>query len=365
MKSLNQSIKEQHYRAIGSGKEYFPLPQTLLNLVFNNSIKNNLLGSYINVVWNEKYGFTLEDKNGIIKLLVISEEGLNITKDLYTSLESARQLSASDYKKQLDKTVKTLSEFVYIGRIKDYNASDIDEFIDNHFTTSSGDAICSLIDEKTQATGSNTLWLSSYKKSINKPLTANSPIKERQSVVKSQENIQSTDNRFKASLMLREKLLSSNNKKEEPYVVSPFELDKTRLIDQNIYVTNDGKLTLVPEAESKTLKDFVVGNGIRYDAAYQIVNGTNAQQFYREGLMVNPLNIFPSSFFTPVANVIPNIFGPLSFVENKEMILGILAVALLSDKNSQDKYTHKYNNIPTQIIDNKDIEKELFENGNI
>lgn len=365
MKSFNQTIKEQHYRAIGSGKEYFPLPQNLLTLVFNNSIKKSLLGSYTNVIWNEKYGFTLESKNGIIKLLVISEEGLIITKDLYTSLEDARELSAPDYKKQLDNTVKILSEFVYIGRIKDYDASDIDEFIDNHFSTSSGDTVCSLINEKTQATGSNTLWLSSFKKSIDKTLTANSPIKERQSVVKSQENIQSSDSRFKEALMLREKLLSANKKEEEPYIVSPFELQKTRLIDQNLYVSNDYKLTFVPEADSKTIKDFVVGNGIRYDAAYQIVNGTNAQQFYREGLMTNPLNVFPSSFFTPVQNVIPNIFGALSFVENKEMILAILALSLSSTKNNQDKYVNKYNSIPTQIIDNKEIEKDLFENGNL
>lgn len=365
MKSLNQSIKEQHYRAIGSGKEYFPLPQSLLSLVFNSSIKKNLLGSYVDVVWNEKYGFTLEDKNGIIKLLVIAEEGLNITKDLFTSLEDARQLSASDYKKQLDKTVKILSQYIYIGRIKDYKASDIDEFIDDHFSNRSEDALCSLIDEKTQATGGNTLWLSSFRKSINKNITANSPLKERKSVVKSQENIQSTNNRFKESLMLREKLLSSNTTTQEPYVISPFELQKTKLIDQNLYVSNDGKLHLVPDADSKTIKDFVVGNGIRYDSAYQIINGTNAQQFYREGLMTNPLNVFPSSFFTPVASVIPNIFGALSFVENKEMILAILALGLSSTKGDKDKYINKYNNIPLQIIDNKEIEKELFENGNL
>jgi hypothetical protein len=96
--------------------------------------------------------------------------------------------------------------------------------------------------------------------------------------------------------------------------------------------------------------------------------GTLEKTFSKEGMVTNPTIIWPSSFFMPSPPVLKGMFsGPMSIMENPELLIGIVAIVVAGSITAKEKtsankktYTDHYNNLPLQIIDNQDLENEFF-----
>jgi hypothetical protein len=104
--------------------------------------------------------------------------------------------------------------------------------------------------------------------------------------------------------------------------------------------------------------------GKKESRADREVEGTYEKQYAKEGLVTNPASIWPPSFFTPQPGVIRGMFsGPLSIVDNPQLIVAIIAIVAISSNTSDKKeksYSYHYNNLPLQIIDNQELEDVLL-----
>lgn len=79
----------------------------------------------------------------------------------------------------------------------------------------------------------------------------------------------------------------------------------------------------------------------------------------------NPASHLPSSAFTPAPSVISSLFsGPIAFIskDSPTLVIGLIAVvaAFASKDKKNALYITTYNNIDTVIIDNEEVEQELF-----
>ena len=139
--------------------------------------------------------------------------------------------------------------------------------------------------------------------------------------------------------------------------------DAYQALEDIVKVTKDGVVhTLTPGAK-KFPPSFEIG------ADYMVSTAKNRRYGTRhkvEGEWVsNPGTHLPSSAFSPMPPIISSLFtGPMAFIskDNPMMIIGLLALIYASTGKKKDKhlYSTVYNNIDTVIIDNEEIDKELY-----
>lgn len=94
-------------------------------------------------------------------------------------------------------------------------------------------------------------------------------------------------------------------------------------------------------------------------SASREVDGT-IRKTTKEGLYTNPNVLYPSSFFSAIPPMLTSLFGgPLKLMDNPELVIGLIGIVTLG-QTDKDTYSDYHKELPTQIIDNQEIEDRLF-----
>jgi len=123
-------------------------------------------------------------------------------------------------------------------------------------------------------------------------------------------------------------------------------------------ITKEGVFHMIGMTDKPEAPFMEVGKGKFTDHAKNRHKGTR-HYTTDDGWVANPTSHLPSSSFTPGPPVISSLFtGPLPFVDNPAMLLGI--IALIDSSESSYNYSSTYNRVDTVVIDNKELDNELF-----
>jgi hypothetical protein len=82
-----------------------------------------------------------------------------------------------------------------------------------------------------------------------------------------------------------------------------------------------------------------------------------------QGFATNPAFSMPGSMFTPIPQKLSSLFsGPLPFIKNPLKTLALVAIAIALKKGDKDKtkYSEKYITLPNMIIDNEELDNNLY-----
>ncbi len=131
-----------------------------------------------------------------------------------------------------------------------------------------------------------------------------------------------------------------------------------------VYADKAQKLYILPPGPDDQGSALEVGgpDGEFLSTASKTTVGTAEQTYYQEGQSTNPLSIYPSSFFMPVIPRISSVLsGPLSIISNPELLIAVIAITVAATQNSEeDSYSYHKSTLPVKVIDNQEIEDELF-----
>jgi hypothetical protein len=135
-------------------------------------------------------------------------------------------------------------------------------------------------------------------------------------------------------------------------------------IQDSIYLNDDtGETAIIRTSDGKTEPVLRIGGaGDKLESsAEREVDSTLRKTTKQEGLTTNPAVLFPSSFFTPIPPMLKGMFaGPLSIIDNPDLLLGLVAIVVATQTESESTYTEHYKNLPTKVIDNQVLEDKLF-----
>lgn len=149
------------------------------------------------------------------------------------------------------------------------------------------------------------------------------------------------------------------------FIPNPFpETIPIKLLDleYSLYVNAAGETGVLRKGDGKMPPLLKIGG--RSDAlessASREVDSTLQKTTKREGLTTNPATLFPSSFFTPIPPMLQGLFaGPLSIIDNPDLVIGLIAMVSVSRKDEKS-YSTYYKETPTRVIDNQELENALF-----
>jgi len=139
--------------------------------------------------------------------------------------------------------------------------------------------------------------------------------------------------------------------------------DAYQALENIIKVTKEGVTHFLIPGNKKVPPSFEV------DGNYMVSTAKNRRYGTRhkvEGEWVsNPGSHMPSSSFSPMPPVISSLFtGPMPFIskDSPTMVIGLIALIIAASKKEKDKhlYSTVYNNIDTVIIDNEEVDRELY-----
>jgi len=147
-----------------------------------------------------------------------------------------------------------------------------------------------------------------------------------------------------------------------PNVFTNVSVKKLLDIDFAIYVDESGETGVVRRGDGKSPPVLKIGgrSDVLESSASREVDSTIKKTTRKEGLITNPSILFPGSSFTPIPPMIHGLFaGPLSIIDNPDLVIGIIAVVAVS-RNKSKSYTQYYSESKTAIIDNQELENRLF-----
>lgn len=151
----------------------------------------------------------------------------------------------------------------------------------------------------------------------------------------------------------------------EVFIPNPFgegEIDE-RPIHEIIYASKQGLVGFVSVSpgEHPDLLQLDTERNRSVSRADSEMEGTVEKTYSKEGMVTNPGINNPGSFFTPIPPVVKSLFGgPLSIIHNPQLLIGLVAVVLVSQTSEKDKYTFHSNTLPAQVIDNQELEDKFF-----
>ena len=147
------------------------------------------------------------------------------------------------------------------------------------------------------------------------------------------------------------------------YLIDIHGLSKLQNLNDYIYIDDDGEMAVILATGEKTDPILRVGGGSRImlDHAQRRHVGTTLHTS-DSGLVSNPMQKFPSAPFFPIPEYLTSLFtGVTPFIENPMLMVGLMAIILLL-KREEDKatYTHNYKVMSQLVVDNEELERELF-----
>jgi hypothetical protein len=132
-----------------------------------------------------------------------------------------------------------------------------------------------------------------------------------------------------------------------------------------VYASAAGQVFFMPNSAGKADPVLTIGGEDHeiISTARHETEGTIDKTSYKEGVRTNPLVLFPSSFFTPIPPWLNSLMpGPLATLSNPTLLVTIIAVVAAAHKEEDDSYSYSRRTLPTKVIDNQELEDQLFGN---
>lgn len=370
---------------LGSGNYYELLHQDFLSVLFHPLIAIEVLGAWglevqgSDIFWDKTKGIAIKGSSDQLRAVVATQDGCNNMRrflDAYggvdwivSKIDSSVEGVSSYSQAFRDYIILTWSENVLFGRVVDYTATQLDEFIDKHFANvERGEAYprYNLVSEHTAQTGHTNLFL----KSIPTPQSNSSLVGGKSSVTslevnKSLRNEQASFTGVFARSKMRLKSLEVQQDINQSTILSHaiYNAGSTRPTSDVMETRADGTVTIFPPGPVDTAPTMMIGGeaNVRIDNADRIVEGTIFRTYTREMMQISPTFNLPSSSFTPNPSWIPSLLQPLSALGDPYLLLGFIALAVTGTSDDLNKYSNVYNNLKVKVLDSDIVEKELFE----
>ena len=378
MVSTNQSREaDNRRRDIGSGEYWELLNTDFLNVFFgNNAIKSAVLASFATsglIHWEDKLGIATMDSSEKFSVLVATPSSCKSMAQFFknhggmTGINN-KLVPYNGREEMVAMIVDIFSTHVKLGRVQDYNISgtnSLGKFKEDHYTQP-GETYprFRLVTDHTVDTGRSVGFaLRSSAQPVQKEvIVPSNPAYAKRSQVKHKAERQNTRfNKIKIALA------SFNEEKvaSDPYIADTFvEPSDANRQEQFIYVSKEGRMDLFNASEQATTPAMSVGgpqSNLRTPTINQHQWGSRKHSYMDEGTQDNPLGQQAPSYFSPTPSVVSSLFSPLgSLVDNPGLIVGLMALVALQNSNGKDTYTVIQKTLPTNIIDNAEVEKELF-----
>ena len=133
-----------------------------------------------------------------------------------------------------------------------------------------------------------------------------------------------------------------------------------------LWANSLGKIFVAAPGEEVKDPVFQIGgpSNEQISTADKVTEGTIEKTSYKEGLQTSPLIVYPSSFFMPITPWInTKLPGPLSVIQNPELLITIIAVvaaAVYTEEDGKNKYSYHKKTLPVKVTDNQEMEDMLF-----
>ena len=360
--------REQNIRRrdIGSGVYWELLGPSFLELIFNSVMRPKILalfngGDSSNLDWSESEGIMRTGSSQKFAVLVATPDSCN---KMHQFIERHGGFS-SIIDKLTDQgqtggmqeaIIDLFQRHVRLGRVVSF--SDLSKFKAAH-GLGTEPATHSLVSEHTVDTGrAVALDLKSVPRGVDRPVRA--PTNRKYIEAGRGKKMNGRLGKTKATLdwMFKDK------ESKDPYVtnvhVSAEDADQS---DEFVHVDREGRLEVYRQSEHTTSPAFSVGgkqDNIRTPGIQDHQWGSRKHSYATEGTMDNPAGVAPGSFFNPNPSVLSSLLSPInSFSDNPALLLGLMAL-LMSQEQKSTHYFTLYHNLPLRVIDNEEVEQELF-----
>jgi hypothetical protein len=264
--------------------------------------------------------------------------------------------------------VRVLTEYIVLGQCRDfpYLLPSPTSFVQAHIAGGKASPEYKFVSNETQNTGATKTFLKSIRTHFNnEELPLSNPNVQRASVVDTYDR-HSQSNKMFASADAKIKAIyaeDSEGGSGGDYVAATRPGgNSNQPVDRYAYIDGEEKsFKVFPPGPAEMPTSFEVGGTkkVRIDTAEHIVNGTAFQGFSSQMLMTTPTITFPSSSFTPNPGLISTLTSPSSVLSDPYMLIGIVAL-LATGKQKEEKFTYRYVNLPTTVIDNKGLNTRLY-----
>ena len=385
MKTERSREQDLRRRDIGSGVYVELLNREFLSLFFNNpGVRAMVLlkwgadvSAQARITWDEDAGIATYGVSDNFRVLVVTPQGAESIRKFikkhggFSSLQD--KVNSNELRKSMERSIaEKLSKYTILARVIGYDATSSRKgkakFIEDHISKP-GEKYPKrrLISDTTVDTGRVVGFAvrSMPTMAANPNVVASSPAMTTMNRLHAARSSRNSSGRF----ALSRSTLAEFNAGQDPenqnsaVVVNAFsnEVDRT---DEFTHTTQDGRFHVYQPSQLETPPVLSVGGGqnsMRSTAtSYQWQNRNHV--YMQEGTVNNPAAALPSSFFFPTPTVKTSLLSPLNVLaENPQYMLGLLAVGLLSSKNSTNTtFSQTYNNLPTVVQDNQEIENALF-----
>jgi hypothetical protein len=369
---MKQDFESKLRQEVSNQSIWFPLPNDILDIVFNPAISRYILGNLTNGLgsngsWNRDYGIYTHNKSGMLYCLIADQNGLASIRRFIKSNRSIEELAANPMgldaiKVQAEKVryAETIGRLVAIGQPYEYKANhgEITQLIERHFGPDAGYVFI-----RTQgANHGGVIRLHSVPSSnVQVDIPGSHPILiEEQLAVASQKNV------------INSGLPSSDLDEINSQITAMFSnLDSSKLVpnpnpDKPFYelqkqvVTHGGLTSFLEPGPKRQLPTMTIGEGSVVDSATTRLRGHHSEAT-RNGLHSNPFPCRPSASFHPHAYWNESLFtSPTGVLKDPTTAATIIAIALLlSDGKDHTQYIVNYKRTQ-KVIDNETIDKDLY-----
>jgi len=386
METAKELRNKERRRDIGSGTYWELLNKDFLQLFVLPQIRPKVLGIWgfdavrSNITFNDNVGIGTFARSGIIRAMVTTVEGARNIRNFLDehggavrTVDLVNEIGVGGANAVAEALVKVFSQNVTFGIVRDYsgNKAEVKRFINDHKIR--GDDLTpryKLVSEHTTDTGHTNVLLKSIRSPQGQTGPGGHPAYRSREQVDSEKaaglnkfNSYFAEAAVKMSRLLPDRDLTQDNLDDaSEMIIDPFATEEYIPLEEQMTVKDDGLFEVHRASRLDESPSMSIGgpSNVRIDTADRIVNGTAFQAYSKEQLITSPTITLPSAHFAPNPGLISSIFSPLSLVQDPAILLGLIAIVALSDRNSS-RYTSTYNILPTQVIDNEPIEKELFD----
>lgn len=360
--SQHQNLSRKNSTAGKSG--WFPLPPSLLDVIFDPNVAPKLLGSFMSSSgeWDRDNGIYKHHSSGLYLVVVSSASGIEgCIKHIksHGSPESIREktkgLDPSMVDKAFSEYCRAIGENISIVHPYEYNTLNYNELIRKHF----GDDLgwCFLQEGSLDFPG--TIRVKSAPNTLSSediPVSHSSQIRKSYSQARSKPSHKSF--RFKEEASILESMFDNETQGQYVSNVRP-NLD-AHPISRNVENVN-GTITFLENSNSKVAPTASIGNDSFINTANYIQDGSIKKATLEGPYIRNANPAYPSSHFYPHADWLSTLFVfPRSIIRDPQTAATMIGIALLiSQGQEHTKYISSYNKV-TSVIDNEELEKDLF-----
>lgn len=362
-----QTVDPNRKGSTSGNSIWYPLPPSILEVVFDDAISTQVLGSFNSGLgnvgeWDKANGIYKHHRSSLFFVLAASQFNIvNMTTfiknngSISSILEKTRGAGPLVIKKHLDSLAKAMGENISVVQPHEFNSLNYNEMLSRHFTTSPGWLF--IREGVTDYPG--TIRVKSVPTQLateDIPASHSSQVNKELSKVRSQ-NYNGAHRLKKAADMLA--VLYEDDKPNIEYVTNVVPENLAHPLSRNME-NNQGLITVIEDGNTKVAPTVSMGQDVFINNANSIQDGSIQKTTIEGPYTRNVHPSHPSSSFYPHADWLSALFVfPKSLIRDPKTAATIIAIALLTSEGTEStKYIENYNRVDS-VIDNEDLQTNI------